>query len=86
MDNYSKYYPFQLTEDQESLISLVRSVAQKELAPLVNEYDIKGEFPMQVFDTMYELGLYAMNIPEEYGGLGIDHLSRYYGRVAQTDT
>ena len=75
MDNYSKYYPFQLTEDQESLISLVRSVAQKELAPLVNEYDIKGEFPMQVFDTMYELGLYAMNIPEEYGGLGIDRMT-----------
>lgn len=72
MSDYSKYYHFELTEEQKSLVSLVRTVAQKELAPLVGEYDMKGEFPIQVFEKMHELGLYAMNIPKEYGGLGID--------------
>lgn len=62
--------------EQEEILSLLKAIAEKELAPRVAELDEKGEFPMDVFHTMADAGLYAMNIPEEYGGLGLDLKTR----------
>lgn len=39
---------YNLTEDQLSLQEMVRDFARKELAPVVAECDVKGEFPMDV--------------------------------------
>lgn len=72
MNNHSRYYPFALTESQQDLVAQVRSFAQTELLPLVREYDLQGKFPMQLFHQLHQRGLYAMNIPREYGGRGID--------------
>lgn len=65
-----------LTPTQEDILSLLKQVAEKELAPRVAELDEKGEFPMDVFHTFCDAGLYAMNIPEAYGGLGLDLKTR----------
>ena len=75
-----------LTEEQKELKKLVRSVLEKELAPLVKEYDIKSEFPMQVFQKLGEVGLWGMDIPAEYGGPGFDAqtlclLREEFGRI-----
>lgn len=72
MSGYSKYYPFALTEDQQNLVFRIRAFAQNELLPLVREYDLRGEFPGQLFKQLHQQGFYAMNIPKEYGGRGID--------------
>lgn len=71
MSNYSEYL-FELTEDQKAIVDQVRLVAAKELAPIVAEQDVKGDLPIEVVRKFQELGLYGMNIPEEYGGMGID--------------
>lgn len=75
-----------LTEEQAELKKMIRTVLEKELAPLVKEYDIKSEFPMQVFQKMGEIGLWGMDIPAEYGGPGFDAktlclLREEFGRV-----
>ncbi len=62
--------------EQEEILELLKSIAEKELAPKVAELDEKGEFPMDVFNKLADAGLYAMNIPEEYGGLGLDLKTR----------
>lgn len=62
--------------EQEEILSLLKSIAEKELSPKVAELDEKGEFPMDVFNKLADAGLYAMNIPEEYGGLGLDLKTR----------
>ena len=62
--------------EQEDILSLLKTIAEKELAPKVAELDEKGEFPMDVFNKFCNAGLYAMNIPEEYGGLGLDLKTR----------
>ncbi len=62
--------------EQEDILSLLKTIAEKELAPKVAELDEKGEFPMDVFNKFCDAGLYAMNIPEEYGGLGLDLKTR----------
>lgn len=75
-----------LTEEQVELKKMVRNVLEKELAPLVKEYDVKSEFPMQVFQKLGEVGLWGMDIPAEYGGPGFDSqtlclLREEFGRV-----
>ena len=75
-----------LTEEQAELKKMIRTVLEKELAPLVKEYDVKSEFPMQVFRKLGEIGLWGMDIPAEYGGPGFDAktlclLREEFGRV-----
>ena len=60
-----------LTEEQIDLKSMVRKILENELAPLVKEYDEKSEFPIQVYKKLGEVGLWGMDIPEEYGGPGL---------------
>lgn len=44
----------------------------KEVLPVVSYYDHADEYPTPLVDTMQELGLFGLTIPEEYGGLGLD--------------
>lgn len=61
-----------MTEEQKDITGLVRGFLKKELAPKVAEYDVKSEFPMEVFQKTGEIGLWGLDIPEEYGGPGFD--------------
>ncbi len=65
-----------MNEEQEELVSLLRQILQKELAPKVAECDKKGEFPMDVFQKLFEAGFFGTGIPEEYGGMGINNLTQ----------
>lgn len=61
-----------MTEEQKDITGMIRSFLEKELAPIVAEYDEKSEFPMEVFKKIGEMGLWGMDIPAEYGGPGFD--------------
>ena len=61
-----------VTEEQKEIKRMVREFLEKELKPIVKEYDEKSEFPMHVFKKIGELGLWGLDIPEEYGGPGFD--------------
>lgn len=64
-----------LTEDQESYIKMVRDFFAKEVLPIREEYDEKEEIPMDVIRKAMEMGLHVLDIPEEYGGAGLDFLT-----------
>src|SRR5688572_28621705 len=68
--------PFELTDTQKMIRDTVRDFAKEKLAPRAEELDRKGEFPMQNFKEMAELGLTGIPVPEEYGGAGADTLSQ----------
>src|SRR5262245_23376773 len=68
--------PFELTETQQMIRDTVRDFAKKNLAPRAEELDRKGEFPMQNFKEMADLGLTGIPVPEDYGGAGADILSQ----------
>jgi len=59
-------------EDHESLRQMAREFAEKTLAPIAAEIDKSEAFPKDVVDTMAEMGLFGIKIPEEYGGEGLD--------------
>ncbi|MCS6845555.1 MAG: acyl-CoA dehydrogenase family protein [Caldilineales bacterium] len=66
---------FRLTEEQEGIRRLVRDLVEREVKPLAAHTDETGEFPWGPLRTMAKLGLLGLNIPEEYGGAGADHVS-----------
>lgn len=58
------------TEEALALIELVRSLAERELLPLVAEAEATETFPREVFRTLGRAGLLGLPYPEEYGGGG----------------
>ena len=63
---------FSLTEDQQMIRDAAREFAQKEIAPVAAEFDHSGEFPAETIKAAAELGFMGIEIPEEYGGAGLD--------------
>lgn len=66
---------FNLTQEQEMVIKMVRDLAQNEIAPRAAQVDETGEFPWENIKNLNELGLMGMTIPVEYGGSFIDNLT-----------
>ncbi|ASS93735.1 acyl-CoA dehydrogenase family protein [Peribacillus simplex] len=66
---------FNLTDDQQAIVSMARDVVNAEIIPLAREFDEKEAFPVDIMNKLRECGLFNLSIPEEYGGPGIDKLS-----------
>ncbi|MDD5712494.1 MAG: acyl-CoA dehydrogenase family protein [Smithellaceae bacterium] len=63
---------YSLTDEQKMFRDTIYRFAKDELAPLCEEADLKGEFSMELWRKMGEMGLVGLPIPEEYGGQGAD--------------
>jgi alkylation response protein AidB-like acyl-CoA dehydrogenase len=66
---------FPLTDEHESIRQAARNFAQKEIAPVAAEFDETGEFPSKTIKKMGEMGFMGIEVPEEYGGAGMDTLA-----------
>lgn len=63
---------FDLTTEQKDLQLAVRDFAQKEIAPNAEHYDKTHEYPWPIIKKAQEMGLTCMNVPEKYGGMGLN--------------
>ncbi|HEY8531846.1 MAG TPA: acyl-CoA dehydrogenase family protein [Limnochorda sp.] len=66
---------FDLTQEQRAIRDMVRAFAREELAPQAAEYDRTGLFPEPILKRLAELDLFALPLPQAYGGLGGDTVS-----------
>ena len=64
-----------LTEEHEMLLAAVRDFARREIAPIAAQFDESGEFPLETTRKMGAMGLMGIEVPEEYGGAGMDTLA-----------
>ena len=67
--------PFELTDEQTMIQTMVRDFAREVLLPTAAERDQTKEFPAENLRRMGELGLMGMMVPPEYNGAGADTLS-----------
>jgi alkylation response protein AidB-like acyl-CoA dehydrogenase len=58
------------TQEAADLLALVRDIADKELAPRVEEHEKAETYPEGLFATLAEAGLMGLPYPEEHGGGG----------------
>jgi alkylation response protein AidB-like acyl-CoA dehydrogenase len=64
-----------LSPEQEMIRQTARDFAQNEIAPVAPHFDETGDFPSETIRKMGELGLMGIEVPEEYGGAGMDTLA-----------
>jgi len=65
---------FALTEEQQLIQDAAREFAQAEIAPVAAAFDASGEFPAETIRQAGELGFMGIEVPEEYGGSGLDSI------------
>ena len=65
----------QLGEEHRMIRDAARDFAQNEIAAVAAHYDETGEFPYDTIKKMGELGFMGIEVPEEYGGAGMDTLA-----------
>ena len=66
---------FALTDEHEMIRQTARDFAQEKIAPIAAEFDETGEFPFETVKKMGEMGFMGIEVPEEYGGAGMDTLA-----------
>ena len=66
---------FELTEEQRMVKEALRRFVEKEVAPLVEEAEAQGKFPLHLFRRMGELGYLCVRYPLEIGGGGTDKIT-----------
>ena len=64
-----------LTDEHEMIRREARRFAQEEIAPIAAEYDETGDFPSDTIYKMGQMGFMGIEVPEQYGGAGMDSLS-----------
>jgi len=80
-----------LTDEQKMIQELTRKIADEKIRPVAAKYDAKEEFPWPVIKVLAESDLFAIFVPEQYGGTGgsvldlciaTEELSRACGSIA----
>jgi alkylation response protein AidB-like acyl-CoA dehydrogenase len=59
-----------LSEDEQLFADSVYEFADKEVRPLVHEMDEHAKLDKSLIPKLFDLGIMAIEIPEEYGGAG----------------
>jgi alkylation response protein AidB-like acyl-CoA dehydrogenase len=66
---------FELTQEQKMWRETIHEFCAKEVKPRARHVDETGEFNWDAVRKMGPLGLLGLNVPEEYGGAGVDAVS-----------
>src|SRR5258706_10504756 len=59
-----------LTDDEILFRDNIRQFAEEKVRPRVREMDEKGVFEHELIEQFFQLGLMAIEVPEQYGGGG----------------
>lgn len=70
-----------LTEEHQLIRSSIRDFVKKEISPYIEDWAQKSHFPEEIVKKFGEVGAFGPQIPEEYGGGGLDYIS--YGLIMQ---
>jgi len=67
---------FSLSDEHEAIRAAVREFGENEIQPVAEEHDREGKYPEELRRTAAEYDFVAPSIPVEYGGAGMDKLSK----------
>ncbi len=69
-------------DDDRQILDTIERWVDRELKPIVREYDHEDRYPHQVVEQMKELGLFGATVAPEYGGLGLS--SSTYAKIVMS--
>jgi alkylation response protein AidB-like acyl-CoA dehydrogenase len=59
--------------EQQLIARTVREFVERDVMAVASDMEHRGEYPHALVETMKELGLFGLNIPEEYGGTPVGY-------------
>lgn len=68
-------FDFELTEEQRLARDSARAFAAERLVPIARQIDRDHKFPSDLLPELGAHGFLGINVPEEYGGAGMDTVS-----------
>jgi cyclohexanecarboxyl-CoA dehydrogenase len=63
---------FAISAEQEALVDVARRFGERQLAPHYKQREQEGSFDRATLRAMGKVGLFGVELAEEYGGLGLD--------------
>lgn len=72
---HTVYQTAELPDTHQMLRQTCRDFAEKELIPIAGQLDKEHRFPADQVKKMGQMGLLSIDVPEEYGGAGLDYLA-----------
>jgi glutaryl-CoA dehydrogenase len=70
-----------LTEEHKLIRSSIRDFVKKEISPYIEDWAQRAHFPYEIVKKFGDVGAFGPQIPEEYGGGGLDYIA--YGLIMQ---
>src|SRR5580704_5624249 len=64
-----------LGEEQRLILRSVREFVDREVIPVASAMEHAGEYPHALADEMAKMGLFGLNVPEEFGGTEVDYVT-----------
>jgi butyryl-CoA dehydrogenase len=65
----------QLSENHEIIRDIARRFTEEQIVPIAAELDSEARYPEETMKALGEMGFLGVNVPEEYGGAGLDTVS-----------
>jgi len=62
-----------LTSEQQMMVATVRQFVDKEVTPVASAMEHRNEYPHALANEMQKMGLFGLNVPEEFGGADVDY-------------
>ncbi|MEU6118043.1 acyl-CoA dehydrogenase family protein [Streptomyces sp. NPDC047117] len=59
-------------EDHEAFRDTIRAFIEAEVVPVFDDWFQAGQVPREFYYKLAELGLFGINVPEEFGGAGLE--------------
>src|SRR5579862_5387165 len=63
------------TEEQRLILRTVREFVERDVIPVASAMEHRGEYPFALAGQMAEMGLFGLNVPEEFGGTEVDYVT-----------
>ncbi|WP_044747226.1 acyl-CoA dehydrogenase family protein [Bacillus alveayuensis] len=68
--------PETMMQEIEQMKQMVKQFVDKEVEPYAQQIEEEDKIPQHLIDQAKELGLFGISIPEEYGGIGLNAVSK----------
>ncbi|EFM38960.1 acyl-CoA dehydrogenase, C-terminal domain protein [Peptostreptococcaceae bacterium AS15] len=66
--------PYIISEDAKDLLKDIKKFCDNEVREQSKEFDKTGEWPKEMYDKAIEQGYTALEVPAEYGGVGLSRV------------
>jgi len=63
------------TEEQRLILRTVREFVERDVIPVASAMEHRGEYPHALADQMAKMGLFGLNVPEQFGGTEVDYVT-----------